>query len=77
MSQLTAEQRRLLSDRFDRNAAAARVGGKPSSEYFLDKCGAEAGDTYEPQQSGRTEQDVRSPWHVLLGDSWIGRLLKF
>lgn len=76
MSQLTAEQRRLLSERFDRHAAAARVGGKPSSEYFLDKCGAEAGDTYEPQQHGRIEQTARSPWSVLLEDSWVGRLLK-
>lgn len=77
MSKLTAEQRSSLHERFERNAAAARVAGTPSSEYFLDKCGAEAGDTYELPQYGRAEQPARSPWAVLFGDSWIGRLLKF
>lgn len=77
MSQLTAEQRRLLGDRFDRNAEAARVGGMPSSKYFLDKCSAESGDTYEAPEQVRAEQGFRSPWSVLLEGSWLGRLLRF
>lgn len=36
-----------LRSRFERNLALARQGGNPSSEYFLDKCGSEAGDMYD------------------------------
>lgn len=52
MSAITPEQRRLLGERFEASVAAARLGGTPSSDYFLDKCGAEAGDTREEQEPG-------------------------
>lgn len=55
MSSITPEQRRLLGDRFEVSVAAARLGGTPSSDYFLDKCGSEAGDTLEVREPG--EQD--------------------
>lgn len=53
----TAEKERLLRDRFEANVAAARLGGTPSSDYFLDKCGSEAGDTLEVREPG--EQDLQ------------------
>lgn len=76
MSQPTAENRRLLSDYFEQNTAGARVGGKPSSEYFLDKCGSEAGASRESQQDEVPEQAARSPWRILFDGSWLERLFK-
>jgi len=76
MARLTPAQEAALSERFDRNVAQARVTGRKSSEYFLDKCGAEAGDTYEAPVEEPAPAAPRSPWVVLLGDSWLGRLLR-
>ena len=76
MTRLTAAQVKALRDRFDRNMAQARVSGEKPSDYFLDKCGAEAGDTYEAPVDEPAPAAPRSPWVVLLGDSWLGRLLR-
>lgn len=75
MTRLTAAQEQSLRDRFDRDVAEARVGGRKSSEYFLDKCGAEAGATYEKPADEPELAGTRSPWAVLFGNSWLGRLI--
>ena len=75
MTQLTAAQESALRDRFDRDVAEARVSGEKPSDYFLDKCGAEAGDTYEVPADEPEQASSRSPWAVLFGDSWLGRLI--
>ena len=70
-------ERKALLDRFARAREDARVNGQEASDYFLDKCGAEAGDTYEPSEvHPSAPQPARNPWAVLFGDSWLGRLLK-
>ena len=42
-----AEKASVL-DRLNQAREDARVNGTESSEYFMDKCGAEAGDYLEP-----------------------------
>jgi hypothetical protein len=76
MTRLTEKQEEDLRSRFESNLSRARSGGNPSSEYFLDKCGAEAGDTYEVLANEPESVPTRSPLAVLLGDSWLGRLLR-
>lgn len=41
------EQRLLWGQKFDENVRAARAGGKVSSEYFMEKCGSEAGQSVQ------------------------------
>lgn len=71
-----AENARVL-DRLNRAREDARINGVESSEYFLDKCGAEAGDFFEPAVTTRSSEPVqkRSHWAVLFEGSWIERLL--
>lgn len=76
MTQLTAAQEKALRERFDRDVAQARVSGEKPSDYFLDKCGAEAGDTYEAPAEEQELAAPRSPWAALFGDSWLGRLIR-
>lgn len=76
MTQLTVAQEDALRDRFNRDVAQAHVSGERPSDYFLDKCGAEAGDTYEAPAEGPELATPRSPWAVLLGDSWLGRFIR-
>ena len=76
MPQPTAAQEDALRDRFDRDVAQARVSGEKPSDYFLDKCGAEAGDTYEAPAEGPELAAPRSPWAVLLGNTWLGRFIR-
>lgn len=75
MTQLTAAQEDALRDRFDRDVVQACVSGEKPSDYFLDKCGAEAGDTYEAPVEGPVIAP-RSPWAVLLGNTWLGRFIR-
>lgn len=76
MTRLTDAQQKALRERFDRDVEYARVHGKVSSEYFLDKCGAEAGDTREAQAKEKSPQPARSPWMALLDQTWLERLLR-
>jgi hypothetical protein len=66
---LSAEQQALV-ERMDRARADARINGREPSEYFLDKCGAEAGDCGEEDEA----PDLRPPrsawaliWSIFAG----------
>jgi hypothetical protein len=70
------EERKIRIERLHRAMDDACVNGEDSSEYFLDKCGAEAGDVYEPVDEKVSDvRPTRSPWAVIFGDSWLGRLI--
>lgn len=71
-----AEKASVL-DRLNRAREDARVNGTESSEYFMDKCGAEAGDYFEPAVIAQPAEprQRRSHWAVLIEGSWLERLL--
>lgn len=65
-------------DRLNRARELARVNGTESSDYFMDKCGAEAGDFFESVVVTRPSEPAqkRSYWAILFEGSWIERLLE-
>jgi len=73
-SQLSSKQKALVAQ-LDQAVASARVTGHMPSEYFLDKCSAEAGDTSEPRKATKV-RPARTPWAVLVDSTWFARLRK-
>ena len=65
-------ERKALVERMDLAMADASVNGKESSEYFLDKCDAEAG---RASCEASEIKPAQSPWKILFSGTWIGRLI--
>lgn len=58
-SQLSTKQLALVAQ-LDREVARARATGREPSEYFLDKCSAEAGDGFESGKASKAR-----PWTTM------------
>ena len=67
MTQPNTPDRAALIERLDCEMAAARAAGRPGSDYFLDKCGAVAGDFARDEDEGIEERKPGSPWSTHLG----------
>lgn len=66
-----------LIGRMDRAMADARANGREPSEYFLEKCDAEAGRAVKSEGAEPPAAvAARSPWALLFGKSWLGRLIR-